>query len=325
MRKAFILTVGILWCAIAVAAEVDPADALARAKKHIAANQHKQAVALLEPALVSAGRISDAAQRTQALAALHFYAGLAYFGSRDTESAGAHLTEFFRLSPSTHRLDPKRYDAAFIELFDAAAAEAKSSGDFRELYGNFHTFEAPAATHPSDAFGSNPALEILGTTKEKREWQSLVAAADRERFIADFWQRRDTSPNTPANEFRDSFARRVAFADEVFALPGERGSLTDRGRVFVLLSEPSLVRRRALDSSDTIRAMNVGSLGIETGTIEYWFYTRDQLPTALAKPNITFRFVTHQGVGQHILQKDGLSMNTLALAANASAGEKKRD
>lgn len=51
-------------------------------------------------------------------------------------------------------------------------------------------------------------------------------------FVEQFWLRRDPTPDTPENEFREEHYRRIAYANEHFAA-GKKGSLTDRGQIYI--------------------------------------------------------------------------------------------
>ena len=65
-----------------------------------------------------------------------------------------------------------------------------------------------------------------------------------------FWKDRDPKPETASNEFKDEFDRRVAFADSRFTQAETRGSMTDRGMVFLLLGPPTYVGRKPLTAGD---------------------------------------------------------------------------
>ncbi len=83
---------------------------------------------------------------------------------------------------------------------------------------------------------------FLLTDGERTELAALTDEAEIARFIALFWARRDPDLSTRANEFRLDFEARVAAADRQFAEGETRGSLSDRGRVLLLLGAPA--RRR---------------------------------------------------------------------------------
>ena len=74
----------------------------------------------------------------------------------------------------------------------------------------------------------------LSTTEEQAAFKALRSAEEREAFIDQFWRRRDPTPGTPANEFRDEYYRRIALANQRYSTATIRGYKTDRGRVLVL-------------------------------------------------------------------------------------------
>ncbi|HYR28497.1 MAG TPA: GWxTD domain-containing protein, partial [Thermoanaerobaculia bacterium] len=268
------------------------------------------------------------AQQSQARTAVHFYLAVANSGLRRDDAALTNLEEALRLSPNMRNVDPSKYDANFVKLFarakgdggkPAVTAAEGGSGRFEELYPGFST---GGAVPMLDANLERPAVEILGSTKEKRDFRSVRTPNDHARFMGQFWQLRDPSAGTDANEFRDDLARRIAFAEQAFQSPGLRGSMTDRGRVFAVLGVPSLVRRRPLNASDNIVAINRNAIGIDVGTVEYWFYNRAQLPDgAMSQPTVAYRFVTHQGIGDYVLQRDGVPINILTKVASSGVAE----
>lgn len=310
------------------AADVDPATALAAAKTQIAGKNYEGAVRQLEPAIESATKITNPDQQKQALTALHFYLAVALSGMKKDDEALGHLEEALRLTPNMRAVDASRYDARFVALFGRARGETTTddgradAGRFDELYPGFSP-TAPVQTAGAPDVGTEPAIEILGTRQDKRQWSTTKSSSDRARLLDAFWAARDRTPGTDANEFRDVALRRIAFADSAFGAPQDRGALTDRGRVFTLLGAPALVRRRAMTAREAgqVQALSRGSLDVEVGTVEFWIYNRDQLPGRSGQPTVTFRFVSHQGVGSFVLQRDGFAINALTAAADAARGE----
>jgi GWxTD domain-containing protein len=68
---------------------------------------------------------------------------------------------------------------------------------------------------------------------------------DRGEFIRDFWTRRDPDPSTPANEFRQTYYKRLQTADKAFK-KGTPGWKSDRGMVYILLGPPTNVITKAM-------------------------------------------------------------------------------
>lgn len=304
-----------LFLACATLGAQDPGVALDDAKAHLAAKRFPQAVAAATAGIDAAEQLQDEKVRQQALAALHFYAAAAYHGAGDQDSARSHLEEFFRLAPASRRLDPARYDAQFIALFDAVAS-TRPSDSFEKLYPGYDPNSLATPNEQQQNMSNTAAVEILGTAPEKKEWRSLETSAARQRFLDAFWSRRDETPATPRNEYREQFERRAAFADVSFGSDFDHGSFTDRGRVFILLGPPAYVRRRPINNSDRVRVVGTEAFKTVNGTIEHWVYTREQLPVAFAKPTVMYRFVTQYGIGDNVLQKDNVfGLNALGEAA----------
>ena len=69
--------------------------------------------------------------------------------------------------------------------------------------------------------------------EEEQAFKLLGTDEERDQFIEQFWLRRDPTPDTQENEFREEHYRRIQYANEHFAagIPGWR---TDRGRIYVV-------------------------------------------------------------------------------------------
>ena len=62
------------------------------------------------------------------------------------------------------------------------------------------------------SWGKGPA-QYLMTKEEIAQWKAITTDEQAEKFIALFWARRDPTPATPQNEFREQFELRVKQAD----------------------------------------------------------------------------------------------------------------
>jgi GWxTD domain-containing protein len=69
------------------------------------------------------------------------------------------------------------------------------------------------------------------TPEERAAFKQLSNDEERDQFIEAFWRRRDPTPDTAENEFKEEHYRRIAYANDHFAagIPGWR---TDRGRTY---------------------------------------------------------------------------------------------
>ena len=83
----------------------------------------------------------------------------------------------------------------------------------------------------------NEDVVYIITDEERAAFHRLQADEERETFIEQLWLRRDPTPGTLENEFREEHYRRIAYANERFAsrIPGWK---TDRGRIYITYGPP---------------------------------------------------------------------------------------
>ena len=127
------------------------------------------------------------------------------------------------------------------------------------------------------------SLGVLEYIAEEEELQHLRMAAgdERQRLWAEFWKRRDPTPETEENEFKTEFFRRVRYANEAFTVirPGWR---TDRGRIYIIYGPPGEI------SHDVYAANSRG--------VEIWDYYN---------PRVRFVFIDRNGYGDYTLMPAG--------------------
>jgi GWxTD domain-containing protein len=102
-------------------------------------------------------------------------------------------------------------------------------------------------------------VRYIITGAERKSFVNLPAA-ERPKFIVEFWKKRDPDPDTEENEFKDQYFQRIEEANHLFTEGGEPGWLQDRGRIYILLGPPS--ERLAYPRGVTF-------YGLPT---EYWYY-----------------------------------------------------
>ncbi len=73
--------------------------------------------------------------------------------------------------------------------------------------------------------------------EERRAFKQLSNDEERDQFIEAFWQRRDPTPDTEENEFKEEHYRRIEYANEHYAA-GIAGWRTDRGRIYIMYGAP---------------------------------------------------------------------------------------
>src|SRR5258706_2522611 len=83
------------------------------------------------------------------------------------------------------------------------------------------------------------------TKEEMAEWKTITNDDRAKGFIDLFWARRDPTPDTPRNEFHERFDAMVALANKQFSSAHALGSMTDPGRVLIVLGPPYQVATKA--------------------------------------------------------------------------------
>jgi GWxTD domain-containing protein len=83
----------------------------------------------------------------------------------------------------------------------------------------------------------NEDVAYIITDEERAAFKKLQTDEEREQFIEQFWLRRDPTPDTVENEFKEEHYRRIAYANEHFA-SGIPGWKSDRGRVYIEYGPP---------------------------------------------------------------------------------------
>ena len=83
----------------------------------------------------------------------------------------------------------------------------------------------------------NEDVAWIITDEERSAFKRLQTDEEREQFIENFWLRRDPTPDTVENEFKEEHYRRIAYANERFA-SGIPGWKTDRGRIYIAYGPP---------------------------------------------------------------------------------------
>lgn len=109
----------------------------------------------------------------------------------------------------------------------------------------------------------------LASDEEIRAFLGLQTVRDRDLFIRLFWQQRDPTPGTEANEYRSEIESRFRHVNEFFGRGTPRpGWMTDMGRTYMILGEPN-----STESFDNVA---------EIYPAQVWYYYGDQtlgLPT----------------------------------------------
>ncbi len=116
----------------------------------------------------------------------------------------------------------------------------------------------------------NEDVVYIITPEELTAFKQLSNDEERDQFIEQFWQRRDPTPDTPENEYREEHYRRIAEANEKFPA-GIPGWKTDRGRIYIIWGPPDEIERHPTGGNYE-RPMEEGGGTTSTFPFEEWRY-----------------------------------------------------
>ena len=74
--------------------------------------------------------------------------------------------------------------------------------------------------------------------RERDAFAKLSSDEERDRFIEQFWERRDPTPGTKTNEAKEEHYRRIAYSNDRWGEEAAPGWKTDRGRIYVIHGPP---------------------------------------------------------------------------------------
>jgi GWxTD domain-containing protein len=352
--------------AIAIAASPVPAQSMPelfqKVKAQVKGESWQDALKTMDALDAEAAKPGNEDARKKLQSPLAFYRGVCEANLGRSDEAKASFETFLADQPNV-TLDPSMYSKKAVAAFDEARkaqnpAGASAPSGNHGLFTAFLEFKAPPnSSDPVDErWGSGPVQWIM-TADEKKTWANLTSGSERVEFADKFWEARNPNPGSPDNIFKTTFDRRVAFADARFVQDEKkRGSLTDRGMVFVVLGPPTYGGRRPIrNGEDTSEASGMST--VSSGQIamaqagaqassptgktttsanaalvdrmtgpgtqaaessnnyqEVWHYRKELLPKNIGYLQVDVTFVTKQGYGVDVLQRDDPTLMTLAAA-----------
>src|SRR3954451_5344088 len=108
------------------------------------------------------------------------------------------------------------------------------------------------------------------TDEERQAFAKLNTEDERQNFIEQFWIRRDPTPDTAENEFKEEHYRRIAYANERFA-SGIPGWKTDREHIYIAFGPPAEIQSHPSGGSYE-RSPEEGGGTTSTYPFEKWRY-----------------------------------------------------
>jgi GWxTD domain-containing protein len=356
MRRQ-VLTLAVLGCLTAfpaVSAAQTLPELFGKAKEQIKAKSWDDALKTLDALAAEASRPGNEGAQKQLAGPLAFYRGVCNAEVGRKDEAAASFGEFLKLQPGA-TIDGAVYSKKAVAAFEKAQkSAAERAPSLAEAYKEFQLPADAKDRYPADQYWSEGPVRWIMTDAEKSSWATLDEPNARVAFVETFWDARAALPGSDGRTYRQEFERRVAFADENLAVDEEqRGSLTDRGMVFVLMGPPTWAGRKPMrtgeDANDSAGMSTVGShdesiatqnlktsrstssgklatqsakfgspsrnaLDSDNNRMEVWHYRRELLPQGVPYQQVDFQFVTRKGYGVQVLQRETESVNALDAA-----------
>jgi GWxTD domain-containing protein len=327
-----------------------------KAKEEIKTEKWADASKTLDALEAEANKPGQEGVKKQLEGPLAFYRGVVAANLGKTDEAVESFGAFLKVQPNA-TIDQSVYSKKAVSAFEKAQkAAADRAPSLTEAY---KAFTPPAAENTVDQYWGDGPVQWILTPAEKQAWAALADPNARVAFVEEFWARREKLPSAEGRTYRQEFERRAAFADANLAQdPEKRGSLTDRGMVFVLLGPPNWAARKPMRSGDeqdisdglsTVGSQDAANaqrgaragqttagrlatksaqfagpgktaLSASTNTVETWHYRRELLPSGVPFQEIDFKFLTKQGYGVGVLQRETNTVTALEAARPAIPG-----
>lgn len=163
---------------------------------------------------------------------------------------------------------------------------------------------------------------------EEEEAFVQLHPGEQERYMIDYWEKRDPNPETSMNEAKAIYEERIRFANANYSRVGlVKGMFTDRGRVYIRYGEPSEVLQQVIPAGDATLEQMIYEIayaedrspehvlqpgpGGDMRPFEVWLYEGNiplpieadpTLRESVARNRLVFLFVDDQGLGSYTLR-----------------------
>ncbi len=116
----------------------------------------------------------------------------------------------------------------------------------------------------------NEDVFYIITDEEKAAFKRLQTDEEKQQFVEQFWLRRDPTPDTEENEYKEEHYRRIAYANDHYA-SGIPGWKTDRGMIYIKYGPPDEIESHPSGGSYE-RPQEEGGGETSTYPFEQWRY-----------------------------------------------------
>ncbi|MBS1834439.1 MAG: GWxTD domain-containing protein [Acidobacteria bacterium] len=157
----------------------------------------------------------------------------------------------------------------------------------------------------------NVDVNYIITDEERQAFKRFTTDEERQQFIEQFWLRRDPTPDTEENEFKEEHYRRIAYANERYA-SGIPGWKTDRGRMYITFGPADEIESHPSGGSYQ-RPIEEGGGQTSTYPFEIWRYRYIE---GIGN-DILIEFVDPTMTGEYRMTMDPSEKDALMMVPNA--------
>ncbi len=157
----------------------------------------------------------------------------------------------------------------------------------------------------------NEDVVYIITDEEKAAFKKLHTDEERQQFVEQFWLRRDPTPETEENEYKEEHYRRIAYANDHFA-SGIPGWKTDRGRIYIKYGAPDEIDSHPSGGTYE-RPIDEGGGETSTYPFEDWRYRYIEGVGS----NIIIEFVDASMSGEYKIETDPEAKDALLMVPGA--------
>lgn len=156
-------------------------------------------------------------------------------------------------------------------------------------------------------------VNYIITDEERKSFKNMQTDEEREQFIEQFWMRRDPTPDTQENEFKEEHYRRIAYTNERFA-SGIPGWKTDRGMIYITFGPPDEIESHPSGGTYE-RPYEEGGGTTSTYPFEKWRYR--YLQGVGNQQDINIEFVDKTMTGEYRMTMDPSEKDALLMVPGA--------
>ena len=157
----------------------------------------------------------------------------------------------------------------------------------------------------------NEDVVYIITDEEKAAFKRFKTDEERANFVESFWQRRDPTPDTEENEYKEEHYRRIAYANDHYA-SGIPGWKADRGMIYIKYGPADEIESHPSGGSYQ-RPYEEGGGQTSTYPFEQWRYRYlDGIGT-----NIIIEFVDTTMSGEYKMTMDPTEKDALLYVPGA--------